>query len=74
MYIEQARIQDFCQRGGTKNAENQGHNSIELEVYKQYIAELRAKLVANFEAKNVQNCVKLWYARETCCKLRSIEL
>ena len=36
--------------------------------------ELRAKRGANFEASNVQNCVKLWYTRETCCKLRSIEL
>ena len=39
----QARIQDFFQRGARKNAENQGHISIELEMYKEYIAELRAK-------------------------------
>ena len=36
--------------------------------------ELRAKRAANFEAKNVQNFVKLGYARESCYKLRSIEL
>ena len=33
--------------------------SIEPEMYKQYIAELRAKRAANFEARNVQNFVKL---------------
>ena len=31
----------FFQRGARKNAENQGHSSIELEMYKQYIAVLR---------------------------------
>ena len=43
--------------------------SIELEIYSQYVDELRA---ANFEARNVQNFVKLWYARKACW--RSIEL
>ena len=62
----QARIQDFCQRGARKNAENQGHSSIELEIYKQYIAELRAKRAYNY--------MNLWYARESCCKFSSIEL
>ena len=57
-YYYQARIQDFVQRGARKNAENQGHSSME----------------ANFEARNETNCMKLWYAREGCCKLSSIEL
>ena len=43
-------------------------------MYKQYMDELRAKRAANFEARNVQNCVKLWYAREACRKLSSIAL
>ena len=30
----------FFQRGAWQNAENQGHSSIELEMHKQYIAEL----------------------------------
>ena len=34
----------FFSTGERKNAENQGHISIELEMYKRYIAELRAKL------------------------------
>ena len=45
-----------------------------LNVQTVYMDELRAKRVANFETRNVQNCVKLWYAREACCKLKSIEL
>ena len=36
----QARIQDFFFYG---EHENQGHSSIELGLYKQYIAEWRAK-------------------------------
>ena len=61
-YVEQfqAQIQDFCQRGARKNAENQGHSSIELEMYKLYIDKLHAKRAYNFEARNVQNCMKLW--------------
>ena len=39
----QARIQDFFQREARTNSENQDHSSIELEMYKQYVAELRAK-------------------------------
>ena len=35
---KQAQIQDFFHRGARKNAENQGHISIELAMYKQYIA------------------------------------
>ena len=46
----QARIQDFFQRGARKNSENQVHSSIELEMYKQYIDELRAKRASNCEA------------------------
>ena len=46
----QARIQDLFQRGARKNAENQGHSSIELEMSKQYIDELRGKRASNFEA------------------------
>ena len=33
--------------------------SIELEMYTQYVDELRAKRAANLEARNVQNCMKL---------------
>ena len=29
---------------------------------------------SNFEPRNVQNCIKLWYARKRCYKLSSIEL
>ena len=29
---------------------------------------------ANFEARNVQNCVKIWYAREKCLQLITIAL
>ena len=40
--------------------------------------ELRLKRAANFENRNVHNCMKLWYARFACYKLRkghsSIEL
>ena len=43
-------------------------------MYKQYMDELRAKRAANFEARNVQHFVKLWYALKACYKLRSIEL
>ena len=43
-------------------------------MYKQYTDELGAKRTANFEARNVQNCLKLWYARKACRKLSSIEL
>ena len=35
----------FFQRGARKKAENQGHRSIELEMYKQYIDDLRVKRV-----------------------------
>ena len=38
---------------------NQGHSRIELELYKEYIAEFRAKRAYNFEARNVKNCMKL---------------
>ena len=34
-------------------------SSIELEMYQQYTDEFRAKCEANFEARNVQNCMKL---------------
>ena len=44
----------FFKRGARKNAENQGHISIELDMYKEYIAELRSKRATNFEARNVQ--------------------
>ena len=47
-------------------------SSIELEMYKQYMDELHAN--APFEARNVQNCVKLGYAREAFRKSNSIEL
>ena len=43
-------------------------------MYTQYMDEFRAKRAANFEARNVQNCVKLWYARKACRKLTSIVL
>ena len=45
----------------------------ELEMYKQYMDEFRAKRAANFESRNVQNCMKLWYARCKVC-YNSIEL
>ena len=32
----------FFQRGARKTYENQGHSSIELEMYKQYIGELQS--------------------------------
>ena len=41
---------------------------------KEYMDELRAKRAANLEARNVQICVKLWYARKACRKLTNIEL
>ena len=41
VYRRGSRI--FFSTGGTKNVANQGHSSIELEMYKEYIAELRAK-------------------------------
>ena len=43
-------------------------------MYKQYTDELGAMRTANFEASNVQNCVKLWYARQACRKLSSTAL
>ena len=49
-------------------------SSIALEIYKQYVNELPANRAANFEGRNVKNCVKLWYAREACRKLSSIAL
>ena len=49
-------------------------SSIELEMYKQYVDKLRAKRAPNFEIRNVQNLMKLWYARNVCRKLTSIEL
>ena len=64
-------IQDFFPAGVRQNAENQGHSSIELEMSKQYIDELRAKRASHVEARNVQNYMKWWYARY---KLSSIEL
>ena len=42
-------IQDFFSAGARTKAENQGHSSIELEMYKQYYGWI-------FEARNVQNC------------------
>ena len=50
----------FFSAGARKNAENQGHRSIELEMFQQYMDELRVKRAANFEARNVHNCVKFW--------------
>ena len=47
----------FFSTGSTKNAENQGHSSIELEMYKQYIVVLRAKRAYNLEARNVKKTV-----------------
>ena len=42
-------------------------SSIELEMYKPYMDELRAKRA--IWTRNVQHCVKLWYARAANLKL-----
>ena len=36
----------------------------------QTVDELRAKRAAHFEARNVQNCMKLWYARFACKQVK----
>ena len=63
----------FILAGARTNAENQSDSCIELEMYKQYIDELRAKRASNFEVRNVQNCVKLCYARKAWQQLSRIE-
>ena len=57
-------MQDFFQRGARKKAENQGHSSIELEMYKQYILKLGIKKnVWNYDmhANRVANSAVLSY-------------
>ena len=46
-------------------------SNIELEVYQQYMDELRTNRAANFD---LQICMKLWYSRKACYKCNSIEL